>query len=163
MDILVKRSDGTENIVSKSQIQFVKRSDSLRKGAQIKMYWKPEKEWNFGVVIAIEDHCFSSDSESNIPLETLWNDLYTDSDDAISLHLIKQKNSGTAVRQINVPEVVTETNNASIIQADVTSFQTTGMDQSDVCYSANHDLHDEAVSSYSQPCEFKDNSDEDPT
>nr|CAH7729625.1 unnamed protein product [Callosobruchus chinensis] len=102
MDILVKRSDGTENIVSTSQIQFFKRSDSLRKGAQIKMYWKPEKEWNFGVVIAIEDHCFSSDSESNILLETLWNDLYTGSDDAISLHLIKQRNSGTAVRQINL-------------------------------------------------------------
>nr|CAH7737341.1 unnamed protein product [Callosobruchus chinensis] len=67
MDILVKWSDGTENIISISQIQFVNKSDSLKKGAQIKMYWKPEKEWYFGVVIAIEDDCSSSDSESNIP------------------------------------------------------------------------------------------------
>nr|CAH7722498.1 unnamed protein product [Callosobruchus chinensis]CAH7728459.1 unnamed protein product [Callosobruchus chinensis] len=117
MDILVKWSDGTETIASTSQIQFVKRSDSLKKEAQIKKYCKPEKEWYFGVVIAIEDDCSSSDSESNIPLETLWKDLYTDSDDAISVHLIKQRNSETAVRQINVPDVVTETNNAFIIQA----------------------------------------------
>nr|CAH7765059.1 unnamed protein product [Callosobruchus chinensis] len=76
MDILVKWSDGTENIVSTSQIQFLKRSDSLKKGAQIKKYWKPEKEWHFGVVIAIEDGCSSSDSKSNIPSETLWKNLY---------------------------------------------------------------------------------------
>nr|CAH7720028.1 unnamed protein product [Callosobruchus chinensis] len=74
--ILVKWSDGTENIVSTSQIHFLKRFDSLKKGAQIKMYWKPEKEWYFGVVIAIEDGCSSSDSKSNIPLETLWKNLY---------------------------------------------------------------------------------------
>nr|CAH7760898.1 unnamed protein product [Callosobruchus chinensis] len=117
MEILVKWSDGTENSASTSQIQFVKRSDSLKKGAQIKMYCKPEKEWYFGVVIAIEDDCSSSDSELNIPLETLWKDLYTDSDDAISFHLMKRRNSETAVRQINVLDVVTETNNASIIQA----------------------------------------------
>nr|CAH7753915.1 unnamed protein product [Callosobruchus chinensis] len=87
MDILVKWNDDTENIASTSQIQFVKRSDPLKKGAQLKMYCKPEKEWYFGVVIAIEDDCSSSVSESNIPLETLWKDLYTDSDDAISFHL----------------------------------------------------------------------------
>ncbi|VEN33846.1 unnamed protein product, partial [Callosobruchus maculatus] len=75
MDILVKWSDGTENIVSSSQIQCVNKFDSLKKGAHIKMYWKPENKFYFGVVIAIEDDCFSSDSESNIPLGMLRKDL----------------------------------------------------------------------------------------
>nr|CAH7744406.1 unnamed protein product [Callosobruchus chinensis] len=81
------------------------------------MYCKPEKEWYFGVVIAIEDGCSSSDSESNIPLETLWKDLYTDSDDAISFHLIKHRNSETAVRQINVPDVSTTSISSEIAKS----------------------------------------------
>nr|CAI5850350.1 unnamed protein product [Callosobruchus analis] len=46
MDILVKWIEGTENIVSASQIQRVNKSDSLKRRANTKMYWKPEKRNN---------------------------------------------------------------------------------------------------------------------
>lgn len=90
MDVLVKWSDGTENIVLSSQIQVVKKSEPLKKGAKIKMYWKSEEMWYFGVMIATENDSFSSnDSKSNFPSNIQRKDSDYSSDDDIPLQLLK--------------------------------------------------------------------------
>lgn len=173
MDVLVKWTDGTENIVLSSQIRVVDKSKPLKKGAEVKMYWKPEKKWYFGRVIAVENNCFSSsDSESNIFVNMQSEDSNSgSSDDDIPLQLIKQKLATTVTCQTNICAVMDKTdgnNEPDIIQTKQTNMsgiQTTQMDQLKTGTSAKLDVNgdEKVLSSHSEPSEFEDNSDEDPT
>ncbi|CAG9764324.1 unnamed protein product [Ceutorhynchus assimilis] len=170
MNVLVKWCDGTENIVLSSQIQLVNKSESFEKGAKIKMYWKPEKQWYFGVVIEIEkDSLSSSDSESKLSLKILRKNSDNSSDDDIPLQLIKQELAITAVCQ-NFTEVMNKTdlsNTSNIIEVDqrnnVLSFR---VDQWEASTSANLDVsgQEKLMSSHSNnSSDFEPNSDEVPT
>ena len=62
MDVLVKWTDGTQNVVRSSELQAINKPKTLQTGSEVKMWY--EGRMYFGTVLARDD----DESEDDLPL-----------------------------------------------------------------------------------------------